>query len=64
MIENKSRSPIEDGELEDPFWENLYDKFPGLEELVELGEYDCSNNPIESAIEYALEEGRKRGVAQ
>lgn len=57
MIENNSRSPMEECD-EDPFWENLLDKYPIIEDAISILPW------VEKAVEYILEEGRKRGVIQ
>jgi len=57
MIENNSRSPMEECD-EDPFWEDLLDKYPIIEDAISILPW------VEKAVEYILEEGHKRGVIQ
>ena len=57
MVVANSRSPLEECN-EDPFWENLYDIYPAVEDAIYVLPW------VEKVIEYGLEQGRKRGVAQ
>ena len=57
MVVDNRRSPMEECN-EDPFWENLYDIYPAVEDAIYVLPW------VEKVIEYVLEQGRKRGVAQ
>lgn len=57
MIVDNRRSPIEDEDQEDPFWENLYEKYPIIEDAIFILPW------VEKAVEYILDEGRKQGVS-